>query len=472
MIVLLIFSPGISLFSTAMKNIDRLLFLPLFAALAIGCSSPTAMQSSEYDDVYFSSKDETVITNNRVADRSSEISDQEQEETDAATDGNTLPNPEYSGTTSGTVASNEDYYSENYYDEDDYAYASRIRRFNAPYRGFSYYDAAYTDYYWYNRSPFYSGYSGSYGSSLYYDPFYGYNSFYPCYTCYGYPPYYSGINIVIGWPLYSRWGNPFGGYYGGYGYNRGFNNGFYNGYYANSGWYRNDTNNGRNVQYGRRRDRSEIPTSTNTNAGSRPRGGVTSGGGIVGGGNAGGGIARPSEGNTRSTRSRGVSDAGSNTVNNPGTARPSDVQGTTTRGRQDRSTTLTQPDGSTNLPVERSGRREIESTVTDMPNSRGRREVNQATVQPRNERSTEAYTPAPQTERRQRREVQIQSREQQTQQRTYEAPQRQQQRTYEAPQRQQQRTYEAPQRQQQSAPSFGGGSNGGSSSGGGSRRRN
>ena len=451
-----------------MKNIDRLLFLPLFAALAIGCSSPTAMQSSEYDDVYFSSKDKTVITDNRVAERSSDISDQEQQEMDAVTNGNTLPNPEYSGTTSSTVAANEDYYSENYYDEDDYAYASRIRRFNAPYRGFSYYDPAYTDSYWYNRNPLYYG-----RSSMYYDPFYAYDPFFPCYTCYGYPAYYGGINISIGLPLYSRWGNPFGGYYGGYGYNRGFNNGFYNGfyssYYANNGWYRNDTNGGRNVQYGRRRDRSEIPTGSNANTGSRPRGGITSGGGIVGGGNAGGGIARPSEGNTRSTRSRGGSNAGI-TSNEPTITRPTDTQGRTTRGRQDRSTTLTQPDGSTNLPVERAGRREIESTVTDMPNSRGRREINQPTVQPRSERSTETYTPAPQTERRQRREIQVQPREQQTQQRTYEAPQRQQQRTYEAPQRQQQRTYEAPQRQQQSTPSFGGGSNGGSSSG--SRRRN
>jgi len=456
-----------------MKNIDRLLLLPLFAALAIGCSSPTAMQSSEYDDVYFSSKDKTVITDNRVADRSIENPDQTAEETYAVTDGTTLPNPEYSANNSGTTVGNEDYYSENYYDEDDYAYASRIRRFNAPYRGFSYYDAAYTDYYWYNRSPLY------YGRSMYYDPFYAYDPFLPCYTCYGYPSYYGGINIAIGLPLYSRWGSPFGGYYGGLGYNRGFNNGFYNGfyngYYANNGWYRNDTNGGRNVQYGRRRDRSEMPTNTNANAGSRPRGGVTSGGGIVGGNNAGG-IARPSEGNTRSTRSRGNSNAGV-TTNDPAIARPTDTQGRTTRGRQERGTTLTQPDGSTNLPVERAGRREIGSTVTDMPNTRGRREVNQPTVQPRSGRNTETYTPAPQTERRQRREIQMQPREQQAQpQRTYEAPQRQQ-RTYEAPQRQ--RTYEAPQRQQRSfeqpssrpTPSFGGGSNGGSSSGGGSRRR-
>ena len=446
-----------------MKNIDRLLLLPLFATLAIGCSSPTAMQSSEYDDIYFSSKDKTVITDNRVAAQSSEGPNQAAEEIYAVTDGTTLPNPEYSEKNSGTAVGSEDYYSENYYDEDDYAYASRIRRFNAPYRGFSYYDAAYTDYYWYNRNPLY------YGRSMYYDPFYAYDPFLPCYTCYGYPPYYGGLNIVIGLPLYSRWGNPFGGYYGGYGYNNGFNNGFYNRYYANSGWYRNDTNGGRDVQYGRRRDRSEIPTNTNVNAGNRPRGGVNSGGGVVGGGNTGGGIARPAEGNTRNTRSRGVSDAGNSTITEPGLARPTDTQ-----GRSRRATTITQPDGTTNLPVERAGRREVGSTVTDMPNAGGRREVSQ----PRNENNAGTYT-APQPTRRERRVIQSQPQQSQPQ-RTYEAPQRQQQRTYEAPRRQEP-SYQAPQRQERSyeqpssrpTPSFGGGSNGGgSSSGGGSRRRN
>jgi len=437
-----------------MKNIDRLLFLPLFAALAIGCSSPTSMQSSEYDDVYFSSKDKTVITDNRVADRSTENPDQTAVETYAVTDGTTLPNPEYSEKNSGTAVGNEDYYSENYYDEDDYAYASRIRRFNAPYRGFSYYDAAYTDYYWYNRSPIY------YGRSTLYDPFYAYDPFLPCYTCYGYPSYYGGINIVIGLPLYSRWGNPFGSYYGGgYGYNRGFNDGFYNRYYANSGWYRNDTNGSRDVQYGRRRDRSEVPTSTNTNAGNRPRGVNSGGGGIVNGGNNTGGIVRPSEGNSRSTRARGgVSDAGT-IYSDPTIVRPTDTRARTTRGRQERGTTVIQPDGSTNLPTERAGRRE----------------VNQPTVQPRSERTNETYSPAPQTERRQRREVssQPQPSQPQRQQRTYEAPQRQE-RTYEAPRRQEP-SYQAPQRQERtfdqpsSRPSPS--SSGGSSSGGGSRRR-
>lgn len=477
---------GNPLFNTAMKNIDKLLFLPLFAALAIGCSSPTAMQSSEYDDVYYSSKDKTIILDKRVADNNAaENPEQAQAGTDAAADGNTVRNPEYSGNNSGTAAANEDYYSENYYSEDDYAYASRIRRFNAPYRGFSYYDAAYTDYYWYNRSPIY------YGRSTFYDPFFAYDPFFPCYTCYGFPPMFSGINIVIGRPFYGGWGNPFNpfGYYGGYGFNQGgfgfnngFNNGFYNRYYANNGLYRNDNNGSRDVQYGRRRDRSEVPAGTNTNTGNRPRGVNSGGGGIVNGGsNPGGGIARPSEGNTRSTRARGgVSDAGTNNAD-PALARPTDTQGRSTRGRQERSTTVTQPDGSNNLPTERAGRREVGATVTDMPNAGGRREVNQPTVQPQSERTNETYSPAPQPERRQRREMPSQpqpteqqpSQQQPQRQRTYEAPQRQE-RTYEAPRRQEP-SYQAPQRQERtyeqpsSRPSPS--SSGGSSSGGGSRRR-
>ena len=50
-----------------------------------------------------------------------------------------------------------------YYDDYDYQYTSRIRRFNRSYRGFDYYDPIYTDAYYYNRaySPGVSIYVGS-----------------------------------------------------------------------------------------------------------------------------------------------------------------------------------------------------------------------------------------------------------------------------------------------------------------------
>ena len=42
----------------------------------------------------------------------------------------------------------------NYYPENDYYYASRIKRFHHSYAAFEYYAPVFTDVYWYNYQPF------------------------------------------------------------------------------------------------------------------------------------------------------------------------------------------------------------------------------------------------------------------------------------------------------------------------------
>ena len=70
-----------------MKNIHKIFFLPLFAALAISCSSPTSLQTSEYDDVYYSKKDKTIITDQAVATAAAPAADAAEE--------TSVANPEY-----------------------------------------------------------------------------------------------------------------------------------------------------------------------------------------------------------------------------------------------------------------------------------------------------------------------------------------------------------------------------------------
>lgn len=446
----------------AMRNIDRLLLFPLFAALAISCSSPTSLQTSEYDDVYYSKKDKTVFTPD-VA-----LAAEPSQQTKAAPDDASVANPEYSPSSSGGGADNSatDYYSPSFYDEDDYYYASRIRRFNSPYRGFSYYDAAYTDYYWYNRNPLY------YGRSIYHDPFYSYHNpyFYP----YGFPPYYgSGLTIIINRPYYSRWGwgHPyFGGYYGGLarGWYGGGLYGGYGRYYGNSNWYRNDTNISRNVQYGPRRDRSVVPSGNdNSIAPNRPRRDLSDN--VSGGG----GVVRPDAGGIRSTRGRST-DTGNGSISQPEEPRSG------IRGRIDRSSDA-QP--SERVLEPRNPRR----------SSRGRSEELQTVPTPRQEpvfqpRSGEE---SPSLRGRERRDLErrpsqdqpvFRPRQEQRSEPIYQPRQRSQDsyRTqpsyersrpvYQAPQRQE-RSYSPPSQPSYNAPSRSSGGGGGSFDGGGRSSR-
>ncbi|MGV3588276.1 MAG: hypothetical protein ACO1OF_14820 [Adhaeribacter sp.] len=449
-----------------MKNINKLLLIPAFAALAVGCSSPVAFQSSEYDDVYYSSKDNTVIQDRVVASASTEVAQEE-----AVTDENAVPNPEYSEKNSGTGYSSRDYANTDDYYSDDYLYSSR--RY-APYRsGLSYYDLAYADPFWYNRSPY------LYGRSAFYDPFYSPYSYYdPFYSPYDYgfryPRIYTGLTVVIGRPYY---GGFYGGYpyYGGYGgFNRGWYGGGLNRYYANSGWYRNDTNAQTKVQYGPRRERSVVPTgSAGTNTGARPRG---DGGNVVPGG--GGGVvapgdnrgARPANADVRSTRSRATGTEGTPNVEgtsrntSPDMARPTNSPERATRvGRQGRNVenlSGNEAERTTVQPSERPTRRaRIETDNYNIPDQPRNVEERPA-VRPRSERrNMENYSPA--TTQPQRREYEPQRQERVRPEPTYQAPRRE--RTYEAPRYEAPRSYDQP----SSRPSSGSSNDGGGSSGGG-----
>src|SRR5512141_544846 len=93
----------------------------------------------------------------------------------------------------------------NYYDNYDYYYSSRINRFHKSYSHFSYYAPVFTDAYWYNYQPY------SWGMSIYGGGFgFGYTQSYPVYGYrVGYSPVWQGP--YIGSSFY--WGyDPF--YYG------------------------------------------------------------------------------------------------------------------------------------------------------------------------------------------------------------------------------------------------------------------
>ena len=152
-----------------------------------------------------------------------------------------------------------DYYQEDYadrdaprdnafrssnYDDDyyDYAYSSRIRRFNRPYAGFGYYDPIYADVAYYD--PFYRPFGTT---TLIYNSGFGYNRFNrfgsgflePVITPYGVVYVDRGFNR---WNRGFGWNDPFygGGFYGnawGGGFNRGFGGGgaFFGG--AGTGYY-------------------------------------------------------------------------------------------------------------------------------------------------------------------------------------------------------------------------------------------
>ena len=139
-------------------------------------------------------------------------------------------------------------YADDYY---DYAYSSRIRRFNRPYAGFGYYDPVYVDMAYYD--PFFQPFGTT---SLIYNSGFGYNRFNrfgrsaflePVVTPYGVAYVdrgFGGWNRGFGWndPFYGNaWGaGGFGrGYYGGgLGYG-GFGGGAFvtpGGYYCPPAW--------------------------------------------------------------------------------------------------------------------------------------------------------------------------------------------------------------------------------------------
>jgi hypothetical protein len=138
----------------------------------------------------------------------------------------------------------------NYYDDYDYYYSSRINRFHRSYAAFNYYSPVFTDTYWYNYQPyswgisiyggggFSVGYSFNYpvyGYGFYngYDPYFG-NSFSWGYNPWFYTSWYSPV--IINLNFRNRWHNDHYSWHGPYDHGSWYGNDNYsrNNYYDNN----------------------------------------------------------------------------------------------------------------------------------------------------------------------------------------------------------------------------------------------
>ncbi|WP_205503499.1 hypothetical protein [Rufibacter psychrotolerans] len=221
-----------------------MLILPLAGFLAAGCSTSSNLQTSEADDVYFSSADKVTYVE--------PAQDLTVEETLAA----------------GTEDDASRDISERV--SDPQTYSSR-RSSSTPYQ-YSYYDAPFGNPFYAYHTPFYS--PGRYYSRAmmydpwldpWYDPFYG-----PSMSSLAlYDPFWPRTGLSIGIGLgFGRYYNPWGYGYGyGYGYNP-FRYGYYDNYYGGGRVVAN------RVAYGRRDDRSSNAGSRNPNISRDPRGSI------------------------------------------------------------------------------------------------------------------------------------------------------------------------------------------------------
>lgn len=206
------------------QNTMRYFHIIILSALAMAfysCSSPRYASTTEYDDVYYSSDDVT-----EPLARSTANNDYRENRGD-----NYYRNPE-------AYRENVNNYNE-IYDDDDFYFSRRVRRFNQTNRNsWRYYDPYYSnDLYfvlgtnswnswnnngWYSwNRPRFGAYTGWGNPPLWNDPFF--NGF--------------GTSGAWGWnapSYYNPWVNAYYGYNPAY--SNGFRNGFYSGYgYANYG---------------------------------------------------------------------------------------------------------------------------------------------------------------------------------------------------------------------------------------------
>ncbi|MBO3273244.1 hypothetical protein [Hymenobacter defluvii] len=279
-----------------MKKYSTFILSALSALALGGCAGTSALTTSTEDDgVYYTSKDKTTLTPAAQEALDARYG-QQQTSGGYATSGDV--NPEYSG--DGTM---QDATGTTEYYDDDYGYASRLRRFNSStYSGLGYSSLAYTDPFWYG------GYS-PYGFGSLYSPFYS-------------PYYVSGLSIGLGLgfgSLYRPYGLGYGGlgygglydsFYGGYGglgygglgygYGPGLGYGYglgYGGlgygspYYGGNYGYAGDTRS--RVNYQPRRERSAAALSSAPNTGIR---GGRSGGNAVLSNGSGGAVVNGSNG--------------------------------------------------------------------------------------------------------------------------------------------------------------------------------
>jgi hypothetical protein len=165
----------------------------------------------------------------------------------------------------------------NYYDDNDYYYSSRINRFHKSYAAFDYYSPVFTETYWYSYQPYswgvsiygrsgggfgfssnYPVYYYGWGTDYWYDHNYGwYDPYYGSSYYWGYDPYYYSwyspviVNINVGYNWRSNH------YWNWYGQNHLYhnhrpvyhttNNYYYNNYSGDS--YRTVSDRGKSGQY-------------------------------------------------------------------------------------------------------------------------------------------------------------------------------------------------------------------------------
>ncbi|WP_394341665.1 hypothetical protein [Pontibacter ramchanderi] len=218
----------------------------MIALFAVGCSSPVAMQSTEYDDMYYSSSDRTEYVQPQAQAPQQQYAAAENEQQAATND----------------VTQN--YAADEYYDGRTYRPQAT---WNTP-------NYAYVDPYW----------TSSYVHRMhrvnpYYDPFF-YDPFYSAYDPFFYDPFMrrSGIRVSIGLGMgwgsgWNRWGHPYGMYDPFWGsrywpydnYYAGFYHGYNRGYYGGNRFIydRPIVVQPRQVQYGPRGERSVVPAAGN-----------------------------------------------------------------------------------------------------------------------------------------------------------------------------------------------------------------
>ncbi|MCX2740429.1 hypothetical protein [Pontibacter anaerobius] len=244
-----------------MKKYTLFTVAPVLALLAVGCSSPVAMQSSEYDDMYYSSSDQTVYVEPAAQQPAQAYQQYENRSEEAALAEGEVLNPEYSESNITQNYSGDEYYDGRAYDARDNWYRP---------------DYSYVDPYWG------SAYVPRRTSYAFYDPFY--DPFY--YDPFYYDPFWNNARFRTGVSISFSygWGNGFYGspYYGysnwwpgsyGHGYYNGYYRGLHRGYYAHHNpysWY-NDRpvviGKVNKVQYGPRDSRN---TQVNGNVTGRP----------------------------------------------------------------------------------------------------------------------------------------------------------------------------------------------------------
>lgn len=221
-----------------MKNTFSNLFLAIFLAFI------SQGIQAQFDDIYY---DPDRIESSNKIDRQPAPHD-----LDESNNSNNL----YSNSNEADYGFDDEYTDWN---DQDYYYTSRIKRFHRPYRGFDYYHGCYVDNYFYDPFEFDPW---NYDRDIYMSS-YGYNDYYR-WRSWNHRPwnsftYWNHWDWCMGWssyPLtysYSYWSNNCHSGYNNnyYGYNN-YNNNYYNNNHygrGNNYWNNNNNNNSSNDTY-------------------------------------------------------------------------------------------------------------------------------------------------------------------------------------------------------------------------------